>query len=302
MRICSLLPAATEMAFALGLSDQIVGVTLECDYPPEARQKQIVVRCLVDTTEMTSAEINRWLAENLQDGKSPYSIDEEAFLRAAPDLILTQGLCEVCALDYNYVVQVAQSLPHKPNIVSLNPNSVTDVLDDILRVGDATQRRVAAQALVTDLQRRILQVRAAAPTYRPRVACFEWLEPLFVAGHWVPEMVEIAGGEAGLIRTGEPSVYVAWQSVLEFSPEVIVLLPCGFDVRRTINDSPLLQQLEGWPDLPAVKAGKVFAVNGNAYFSRPGPRLISGLEILARLIHPEKATGSLSPAEAAKFN
>ncbi len=290
------------MAFALGLGDALVGVTHECDYPAEAKQKPVVVRSVIDSARMTSGEIDRKVGEVLQAGKGLYTIDEAAFIDAAPDLILTQGLCDVCALDYNEVVKVAAKLSRQPTIVSLNPHSLADVLEDIRRIGAVTERLIVAEALVQDLQRRIDRVADAHPVHRPRVVCLEWYEPLYAAGHWTPEMVELAGGEDILGRQGEPSSKVEWRDVVSARPEVILLMPCGFDVRRTVKEATPLRRREGWNDLPAVRAGKVFAVNGNAYFSRPGPRLIDGLEILAQLIHPEKIAGSLSTADAARFN
>jgi iron complex transport system substrate-binding protein len=302
MRICSLLPAATEIAFALGLGDAVVGVTHECDYPPQAKKKPVVVTSVIDAARMTSGEIDRKVGEALQTGKGLYSIDEAAFIDSAPDLILTQGLCDVCALDYNEVVKAAAKLSRQPAILSLNPHGLADMLDDIRRVGVATERLIAAEALVQDLQRRIDRVAHARPAHRPRVVCLEWYEPLYAAGHWAPEMVELAGGEDMLGRKGEPSSKVEWRAVVAARPEVILLMPCGFDVRRSVKDASSLREREGWNDLPAVRAGKVFAVNGNSYFSRPGPRLIDGLEILAQLIRPEEIAWSLSPADAARFN
>jgi len=302
MRICSLLPAATEIAFALGLGDALVGVTHECDYPPQANEKLVVVRSVIDAARMTSREIDRKVGEALQAGKGLYTIDEDAFIDAAPDLILTQGLCDVCALDYNEVVKAAEKLSRRPTILSLNPQRLADVLEDIRRIGAATERLIVAEALVQDLQRRIDRVANARPVHRPRVVCLEWYEPLYTAGHWAPEMVELAGGEDMLGRKSEPSSKVEWREVLAARPEVILLMPCGFDVRRTVKEATALRRLEGWNDLPAVRAGRVFAVHGNAYFSRPGPRLIDGLEILEQLIHPEKITWSLSPSDAARFN
>jgi iron complex transport system substrate-binding protein len=302
MRICSLLPAATEIAFALGLGDAVVGVTHECDYPPQAKKKPVVVTSVIDAARMTSGEIDRKVGEALQTGKGLYSIDEAAFIDSAPDLILTQGLCDVCALDYNEVVKAAAKLSRQPAILSLNPHGLADMLDDIRRVGVATERLIAAEALVQDLQRRIDRVAHARPAHRPRVVCLEWYEPLYAAGHWAPEMVELAGGEDMLGRQGEPSSKVEWRAVVAARPEVILLMPCGFDVRRTVKEATSLREREGWNDLPAVRTGKVFAVNGNAYFSRPGPRLIDGLEILAQLIRPEEIAWSLSPADAAPFN
>lgn len=302
MRICSLLPGATETAFALGVGDHIVGVTHECDYPADAKNKPVIVRSAIDSTRMTSREIDLKVAELLQAGKGLYTIDEQAFIEAAPDIILTQGLCDVCALDYNEVVKAAGLLPQPPQILSLNPHGLLDMLDDIRRIGEATQRREAAETIIRGFTERIERIGYAAPSFRPRVVCIEWFEPLYTAGHWVPEMIALAGGHDVLGRKGEPSAKVEWRQIIDAKPEVIVLMPCGFDTRRTIRESTPLRILEGWNDLPAVKAGNVYALNGNAYFSRPGPRLINGLEILARIIHPETATEAMPPADGARFN
>ena len=302
MRICSLLPGATEIVFSLGLGDQLVGVTHECDYPAEVKQKPVIVRSRIDPNQLTSREIDRAVGDILEGGKGLYTIDEQAFIHARPDLILTQGLCDVCALDYDDVVKAAQLLPHPAEILSLNPHRLSDILDDILRIGAAAQRSGEAEALVRDLRRRIDRVGYPQQDARPRVVCLEWFEPLYIAGHWVPEMIELAGGNDILGRKGEPSIKVDWRRVIDARPEIILLMPCGFDVRRTVRESTPLRGLEGWHELPAVKAGKVFAVNGNAYFSRPGPRLINGLEILAQLIHPETVTRVISPVEAALLN
>lgn len=302
MRICSLLPGATEIAFSLGLGDQIVGVTHECDHPHDAKQKRVVVRSAIDSIRMSSLEIDRKVGELLRAGKGLYTIDEEAFVEAAPDVILTQGLCDVCALDYNEVVRAAQLLPHRPEILSLNPHSLTDILEDILRVGAATRRKAAAQALADDLRQRITRVGHREPGYRPRVVCLEWFEPLYVAGHWVPEMVALAGGYDVLGRKGEPSFKVEWRTVAGSKPDVILLIPCGFDVRRTVKEATPLRRLEGWNELPAVKTENVYALNGSAYFSRPGPRLVNGLEILARIIHPNEITQPLSESDAARIH
>ena len=302
MRICSLLPGATEIAYLLGLGDQIVGVTHECDYPPDAKQKPIVVRSVIDPKRMSSEEIDRKVGELLQAGKGLYSIDERRFMEAAPDVILTQGLCEVCALDYDEVAKAAQSLPRAPLIVSLNPHSLGDILDDIARVGAATQRESAAKEIVEALRRRIDSVGVREPRYRPRAVCLEWFDPLYVAGHWVPEIVALAGGIDVLGRQGEASFKIEWRQVVEARPDVILLMPCGFDTRRTVREATPLRSLEGWENLSAVRTGHVYALNGNAYFSRPGPRLVNGLEILARILHAEDANWTLSPADAARLN
>lgn len=302
MRICSLLPGATEIAYLLGLGDQIVGVTHECDYPHEARHKPVVVQSAIDPKRMSSAEIDKKVSELLQAGKGLYRIDEAAFLDAAPDVILTQGLCDVCALDYNDVVKAAAHLSRAPVIVSLNPHSLNDVLDDIMRVGAATGRESSADKLVRDLRGRIEQIGYREPGYRPRVVCLEWFDPLYVAGHWVPEMVALAGGRDVLGRAGEPSFKVVWQNVVDARPDVLLLMPCGFDTRRAVKESEPLRALAGWDELPAVKREHVYAFNGSAYFSRPGPRLVNGLEILARIIHPEQIEASLPTRDAARLN
>ena len=302
MRICSLLPGATEIAFAVGLGDQLVGVTHKCDYPPDAKAKPVVVRSAVDSQRMSGSEIDRKVGELLEAGKGLYHIDEAALIAANPDVILTQGLCEVCALDYNEVVKAAARLPREPNIVSLNPHSLADLLDDILRVGHATERVSAATSLAAELRQRIESLGNREPDNRPRVVCLEWFEPLYTAGHWVPEMVALAGGYDVLGRQGEPSAKVKWRQVIEARPDVILLMPCGFDVRRTVKECTPLRTLPGWQQLAAVRSGNVYALNGSAYFSRPGPRLVNGLEILSRIIHPESVTWSLSPADAARFN
>jgi len=302
MRICSLLPGATEIAFALGLGDQIVGVTHECDYPPDAQQKPVIVHSAIEAQRLSGGEIDRKVSELLQAGKGLYHIDEEAFYAASPDLILTQGLCEVCALDYNEVVKAASRLPRSPNIVSLNPHSLGDLLDDIVRIGEATERRPAASILASQLRRRIEQIARREPDRRPRVVCLEWFEPLYSAGHWAPEMVALAGGLDMLGHPGEPSARVEWRQVREARPDVLLLMPCGFDVRRTVKEAAPLRALPGWDDLPAVKHGAVFALNGNAYFSRPGPRLVNGLGILARVIHPNTMSWSESSVDATRLN
>jgi iron complex transport system substrate-binding protein len=302
MRICSLLPGATEIAYLLGLGDQIVGVTHECDYPADAKHKPVVVRSVIDPNRLSSQEIDHKVSELLQAGKGLYTIDEQRFLEASPDLILTQGLCDVCALDYGEVVKAAQRLPRMPSIVSLNPHSLAETLEDITRVAGATRRDAAAAPLVQDLRERIDRVSLIEPKYRPRVVCLEWFEPLYVAGHWVPEMVMLAGGFDPLGRKYEPSHKVEWRDVVDARPDVILLMPCGFDTRRTVKESTPLRSREGWNDLPAVKAGNVYALNGNAYFSRPGPRLVQGLEILARIIHPQQTAQDPLLMDAARLN
>lgn len=304
MRICSLLPSATEIAFALGLGDEVVGVTHECDYPPEAKKRRVVVRSAINPHRHASGEIDRLVREHLQKKKSIYAIDLPMFQEANPDFILTQDLCDVCALDYNEVIEAARSLAQAPKIVSLSPSTLSEVLRDIEAVGEAAGRTPEAEALVTNLKRRIERVRerAASSDLKPRVACIEWLDPIYNAGHWVPEMVELAGGIDGLGEKGDPSKKITWETVRAFAPEVVILLPCGFDVARSLKEASLLSRLGGWKELPAVKSDRVYAVNGSAYFNRSGPRLIDGLEILAEIIHPEIFPWRASPEAAQRLS
>jgi len=289
MRICSLLPGATEIAFALGLGDDVVGVTHECDYPAEARQKPVVVRSLIDSNRMTSLEIDRWVGERLGSNQSLYLVDEERLREAAPDIILTQGLCDVCAIDYNEVVAVSETLAKKPNIVSLTPNCLTDVLDDVTRVGEATGQRHRAERFVQELEQRISSVRkqAARSSARPRVACLEWFDPVYAAGHWVPEMIRLAGGHDEMSREGVPSVEVSWAQIAAYDPEIILLMPCSFSLERTLEELGRIALPIVWSRLAAVKAGRAYAVDAAVYFSRSGPSTIDGLEILGEIIHPE---------------
>jgi iron complex transport system substrate-binding protein len=298
MRICTLLPSATEIAFALGLGDEVVGVTHECDYPPEARKRRVVVRSAIDPSRSTSAEIDRAVSERIGDRQSLYTLDLESFQTVEPDFVITQDLCEVCALDFNEVVRAAETLPRPPKIISLAPSTLADVFGDIETVGEAAGRKADAAALVAALKRRVERVRetAACSNTRPRVACIEWADPIYPAGHWVPEMVDIAGGVDGLGKKGEPARVRSWEHVRSYAPEVVVLMPCGFGVERAAAEASLLYGLEGWSELPAVKNGTVYAVDGSAYFNRPGPRLVDGIEILAALIHPDKFSPPSSDA------
>jgi iron complex transport system substrate-binding protein len=289
MRICSLLPGATEIACALGLADEIVGVSHECDFPPAARTKTVMVRSRIDPTSIGSSEIDRQVGDLLRSNASLYALDEKLFKDSEPDIILTQGLCDVCALDYNEVVQAARSLRQDPTIVSLDPHCLADILNDVLRIGEATDRSRQAESMVQQLKHRIEAVRdrTARAASQPRVACLEWFDPLYIAGHWVPEMIQIAGGNDILATAGNPSFKIEWDAVIASLPEILILMPCGFDLDRAVRESSLLKNRADWEMLPAVRDGRVFAVSGADYFSRPGPRLVDGLEILSQVIHPE---------------
>lgn len=288
MNIISLLPSATEIIYALGLDDQLVAVTHECDYPERVRDKPAITRNVL-RQDMTSAEIDAAVRSQLTtDAHTIYTIDRDLLGRLAPDLIVTQQLCEVCAVSYDEVLDAIRSLPRRPNVLNLEPATLSDVLGDIQRVGDVTGYAEQARRVVHDLECRITHVRdtvATAPT-RPRVAFLEWIDPLFCGGHWNPELVELAGGLDGLGNKWQPSTRIEWQQVVDFAPEVLVISCCGFSAERAAEDLPVLEALPGYHDLPCVRSGRVHIVDGAAYFSRPGPRLVDSLELLARFIHP----------------
>jgi iron complex transport system substrate-binding protein len=296
MKIVSLLPSATEILCALGLEDDLVAVTHECDYPAAARDKPWITRSLL-RPDMASGEIDEAVRSHLtSDAHSLYTIDRALLAELDPDLIITQQLCEVCAVAYDEVLDAVRSLPHRPAVLNLEPSSLRDVLDDMLRVGEATGRAEQAHCLVAELEARVERVREAVARTesRPRVAFLEWLDPLFCGGHWNPELVMLAGGLDPLGNAGQPSRRIGWDEVRAFAPEVMVISCCGFSERRARQDLPILEALPGYCDLPCVRANRVHVVDGAAYFSRPGPRLVDSLEILACCIHPEVFAPSVS--------
>jgi iron complex transport system substrate-binding protein len=287
MRILSLLPSATEIVCELGLIDELVGISHDCDWPPEVRGKPVLSQAAV-TSDLSSSEIDRTVREIVHHGLSVYHLDAERLRDLEPDLILTQELCEVCAPSFSEVMQAAKVLDTEPKIVSLEPTRLSEILDNIELVGRLTHRTAQARQRITRLNQRIERVRRRAESAeeRPRTLALEWLEPLFLAGHWVPEMIELAGGEP-LGETAEPSYEIEWGELERFDPEVLVLMPCGFTPEHTLQELDLLTAHEGWEELRAVKNEQVYVVHGSYYFNRPGPRIVTGLEILARLIHPE---------------
>jgi iron complex transport system substrate-binding protein len=300
VRIVSLLPSATEIVCALGLADALVGISHDCDYPAEVLDRRVLSSALVDPSQ-PSAAIDAAVRDRVHRGTSVYHLDAAALEALRPDLILTQELCEVCAPSFTEVRRAARVLDDRTRLVSLEPQSLDDILETIALVGDLTGTARAARALVRDLRARIEAVRRLPPPEpRPRVLCVEWLDPVFVAGHWVPEMVALAGGEDGLGRPRARSVTVSWETVLAYAPEIVVLMPCGFDLARTRAEAPLLGRRPGWSDLPAVRAGRVYATDGSAYVNRPGPRVVRGLEILAALVRD--AGGPLAVDGAARLD
>jgi iron complex transport system substrate-binding protein len=290
MRIVSFLPSATEMACALGLGDSLVGITHECDYPSEVKSKPIVVRNVLPIERMTQSEIDRAVAERIRSGESLYQIDEQLLRELAPDLILTQNLCQVCAPSGNEVSQVLKALPNTPQILWLTPQSLDEIFDNVRDLGAATNRTAAAETLINDCRDRLRALsELTANVPRPKVFCMEWLDPVYASGHWVPELVKLAGGNDELARERGESVRVSWDEIVAWAPDVLVIMPCGFNLQQTMKQIWSVFGYKSSPffDLPAVKTGRVYAVDANSYFARPGPRVVDGAELLAHLIHPE---------------
>lgn len=286
MRIVSLLPSATEIVSTLGLTESLVGISHDCDFPPEIRSRPVLSEAIV-TTDLPSGVIETRIRGQVHRGKSVYHLDEAQLAQLRPNLILTQELCQVCAPSYTLVKQAAKVLDAETKIASLEPRGLYDILDNILLVGALTDAGERARAVVQQLRKRIEHVRDVVGRLRPTVVCIEWLDPIYVAGHWIPEMVEIAGGRDVLAKAGEPSFLVEWDDVLEAAPDVVVVMPCGFDVPRTRQEITLLTNRRGWNRLPAVRDGRVYLTDATSYFSRPGPRIVTGLEILAQILHPD---------------
>ena len=285
MRIVSLVPNGTEILFAVGAGDLVVGVSHECDFPPEARTRPILTGSAL-TSGMTSAEIDKAVAAQVGSGESLYTLDEARIADLAPDLIVTQQLCPVCAVSTAQVEGAVQPLPRCPDLLSLDPKTLGDVLADIRRVGEVTGRLGEAEALLQELEQRLDAVRARVQgRRRPRVVALEWLDPPFAGGHWVPEMVEIAGGIDVFAKPGDHSARLTWEQLREADPDILVVMPCGYDEAGASAQIALLDDRSEWTELRAVREGRVYPVDANGCFSRPGPRLVDGIERMAEIFH-----------------
>ncbi|HEV2708440.1 MAG TPA: cobalamin-binding protein [Pyrinomonadaceae bacterium] len=288
-RIVSLLPSATEIVCALGLADALVGITHECDFPPEVSEKPRLTASRISHERLSSREIDHAVRTQLDGHGSIYELDEELLRTLRPDLIITQELCEVCAVSYRTVERAARMFDADLRVVSLEPNTIADIFSNIRTVGALTGREAQAEALVATLQARLERLASVTKDVaeRPRTLMLEWLEPPFAPGHWVPEQVACAGGDHAFGRAGAKSVTTTAEAIRDYAPEVIVLIPCGYykeDILRALRTAHLPA---GWHELPAVTSGRVWAVDATSYFSRPGPRVVDGAEILARILHPE---------------
>jgi len=286
MQICSFLPSATEILYALDLGDSVAGVTFECDYPPEARQKAIVVNTILGHN-LPPAQIDRDVTQYASHGDSLYTVDTELLKRIKPELIVTQELCDVCAVSTSHLAKALHALTPQPEVLSLTPHNLADVFRDVEAVGAATGKQEKAAELVSGLRQRVSVIQGKPKTKLPKVTCLEWLDPLFNAGHWVPEMVELSGGVDRLGMRGEYSVRIEWQQLLDLNPDVVVVMPCGYNVEKTLQEYRQATFPKEWQNVEAVRNGRVYAVHASAYFSRPGPRLVDGIEILYALIHQD---------------
>ena len=300
MRIVSLLPSATEIVCSLGLRDSLVGRSHECDYPPDVASVPVMTFSSIGVTDasgqvnpaLTSAEIDARVSQQLRDGLSLYGLYTDRLDAAKPDLILTQELCDVCAVSYNTVRAVVRDLSHKwegpAQVVSLEPTDIEGIFQTILTVGELTGTLPVARAQVQTLRDRLASVRQALDdtAHRPTVAALEWLDPPFAPGHWVPEQIEIAGGNPVLGRKGRPSTRCTWEDVVSTQAECVVAMPCGFDLDGSVREFLNVASHDVWRDLPATYLWQLYAVDATSYFSRPGPRVVDGVEILAGILHP----------------
>ncbi|MFV6029203.1 cobalamin-binding protein [Streptomyces sp. NPDC056264] len=300
MRIVSLLPAATDIVAQLGLAADLVGRTHECDWPPRyVAGVPVVTSAAFSSDALSSREISAAVGGAAHGGSSLYALDTEALAALAPDVVLTQDLCDVCAVSYQAVSRAVRVLDGGPRVLSLEPRTLDDVLDCLVTVGELLGVRERAERRREELRDRLTAVRGlTAGRVRPRVVAVEWLDPLWPAGHWVPEQITCAGGEPLLAAPGEHTKPMTWEDVRAARPDVLLVLPCGFPPERTVREREVLTSLPGWDDLPAVRSGAVWVLDGPAYFNRPGPRVVRGAELLAHVLHGVEAGEPVSAAEA----
>jgi len=292
MRIVSLLPSATEILFALGIDKEIVGVSHECDFPASVRNRRVVIHSRIPR-DAPPAEIDRLVRDYVSHGESLYAVDARALEELAPDLIVTQDLCHVCAASPGDLATALTGFVRPPQVLCLNPQDLGDVWRDILWVGEQCRRGWAAEALIKQIGAKLGQIEklVAGASVRPRVAFLEWLQPFYVGGHWVPEMIELAGGHDVLGRLHTPSFRVTLDEIVAAAPDIILISPCGYDAQRARDEYLSMAHSDDWNAIPAVRGSRVFALEANSYFSRPGPRLITGIEALAGVFHPGVSVG-----------
>ncbi|WP_268542175.1 cobalamin-binding protein [Candidatus Nitrosotenuis cloacae] len=293
-RVVSFLPSATELIYELGAGDMLVGVTHECTYPEEAKAKPKIIRSVFDPKTMTSRQIDQTVSEIARSGKDLFIVDEDSLKAAEPDLIIAQGTCAVCSAYTNEVSKALQILDNRPQVEVLDPQSIEDILVSVVTVARHVGLEESGARLVESLQKRIDSVKRTISGIKPKVLCIEWVEPFFTSGHWVPQMVEIAGGQNLVSNKGEHSRRMSLDEIESADPDVIVMMPCGFDTARTAGEcASSLSNNARWKNLRAVREGQVYGVDANGYFSKPSIRTITGIEILAKILHPAEFAGSV---------
>jgi iron complex transport system substrate-binding protein len=303
MKICSLLPSGTEILYALGLGDQIIGVTDLCDYPPEATSKPIVCRSKIDVSVLSSDEVEERMHQLLAAGESPYELDQDWLLEHSPEVVLTQDLCYFCEVDAGTVNRAVQGIPAQPRIVVLQPKRLSEIFDSIYQVGEVCGATPAAAKLVEGLKARVqhVQDRLASVAYHPKVFSLEGINPIVIGGHWIPELLQLAGGRQELYPPGCAAARLTWDEVKAYAPEKLFIDLCSSDLDRHLREVGWLAQQPGWNTLPAVQSGEVYLID-HVYFSRPGPRVVQGLEILAQLTHPQIFSGLIPANTVAKLD
>ena len=295
-RIVSFLPSATELLYEFGVDDKLFGVTHECKYPEDAKLKPQVISSVINSNDLTSDEINTVTCTLLNEGKNIFELNKENLIDANPDLIISQETCEVCAAYTNQVKSALEILPNKPELYSMDPHNLKEIIQSVTKLGQILNKEKKSVEIVNSLERRIQHIQNSEKKLIPKVLAIEWIEPFFTAGHWIPQMIEFAGGINLISKTGEHSRRMDMDEVVNSKPDIIIFMPCGFDTDRTVQEyESILHNNPTWNSLKAVKNNQIYAVDANSFFSKPSIRTIDGLEILAKIIHPEKFKNLIVP-------
>ncbi|MCV0371956.1 MAG: cobalamin-binding protein [Nitrosarchaeum sp.] len=298
-RIVSFLPSATELLYELGEEDKIFGVTHECKYPEEAKEKPKVINSVINSEQLSSKEIDEQTCQLLKEGKDIFLLNEDTIRKADPDLIISQETCEVCAAHTSQVNKAIKIMQKRPLLYSMNPHNLDEIILSVIELGKILQKENKANEIASALKKRIQKIKDLKVEQRPKVLAIEWIDPLFTAGHWVPEMIEVAGGQNMISKTGEHSRRLSMEEIIKSDPDIIIVMPCGFDTYRTIQEyNQVLDKDASWKSLRAVKNNMVFGVDANSFFSKPSVRTITGIEVLAKIIQPEKTTGLDIPSNS----
>ena len=298
-RIVSFLPSATELLYEFGVDDKLFGVTHECKYPEDAKLKPQVISSVINSDDLTSDEINTVTCTLLNEGKNIFELNEKNLIDANPDLIISQETCEVCAAYTNQVKSAVDILPRKPELYSMDPHNLKEIIQSVIKLGQILNKEKKSIEIVNSLEQRIQFIQNSEKTIIPKVLAIEWIEPFFTAGHWIPQMIEFAGGVNLISNSGDHSRRMDMDEVMLSDPDIIILMPCGFDTDRTVSEyDSILHHNSAWNSLKAVKNNQIYAVDANSFFSKPSIRTIDGLEILAKIIQPDKFKNLIVPVNS----